>query len=234
MATRLYLSRQGHSDIEPGTLGSWGGNFRSRLKLRSADNEDASQLTNTINNAASGSTLHRQWISETMDGSIAFDSSTTYKVSMKCHESSTSANAFMRLYVAIVSEEGTTVRVISSAQVDGTEFSTSNSPHGLSRYFSGTGILSDYTTVAGDRLVVEIGFTCGNSGYSISQQWGNSTTTDLDAADGDSGVQNAWFETSNTITFGGTGGGDPEPDPPDPEKSYDIDTYISGFQDDWI
>jgi roadblock/LC7 domain-containing protein len=225
MATRFYLTRQSYTVINPGTLGTWGSSVKSIYKLaQTGDTADGAYLNSTYTGYGAGTVLFRQYISPEMSAGIVFNGSTTYELCIRMSESSTAANAYGQWALGIVSEDGTTSYFSPLTTKDSTEMATSLT----ARSNTITGGIS-YTTVAGDHLVLEVGWDQdAATGYSIVMSNGFLETTDL-SGDGDTGTDDPWFETSNTITFGG---GDPAP--PATNEDYDVSAYISGVLDEWV
>lgn len=231
MATRFYFTRQAHTAINPGTIFTWGSSVKSiyRLVLDTHATTDASYLNSVYTGYGQGTVLFRQFISDELSGGIVFDSATTYELVQRFCESSGSANAFNLFGVAIVSEDGTTIRdKFDALEKDGTEFAIGSTETAIANLRNGTSGLN-YTTVAGDHLVVEMGWDQDGSGsYSIHCSNGFLDTTDLSGA-GDTLARDGWIEFSNTITLGG---GDPAP--PATNEDYDVTAYISGVLDEMV
>lgn len=225
MATKMWFSRTSFSICNPGTIFTWGSSVKSIFSLHDTDTDDSSYLTSTYTGYGLGTVLFRQFISKPMDAGIVFNSSTTYTCCMRHSESSTAANAFQLFGVAIISEDGTTIRdQFDALEKDGTEFATSLTARSNLR--NGTSGIS-YTTVSGDRLVVEVGWDQDASGsYSISNSLGN--TGSFLSGDGDTSILAPFIEFSNTITFHAEGGGAPATN-----EDFDATVYISGVHDDW-
>ena len=223
MATRFYLTRTLHTTINPGTLGTWGSSVKAIYNMELPNPGASSFLSSLYTGYGQGTVLFRQFISPEMSPGIVFDGTTTYNLVMRHSESSTSANAFQQWALSIVDDTGATSYFSALTVKDSTEFGTSLA----ARSNTQTGGIT-YTTVTGDRLVLEVGWDQDGSGsYTITNSLGN-TSTDL-SGEGDTGVQNPWFETSNTITFGG---GDPPP--PATSEDYELTAYISGVLDEWV
>jgi hypothetical protein len=162
-----------------------------------------------------------------MAASILFNSSTTFELCIRCDESTSSGDLYLRVHMFIVSNDGGTVRAFSWTAQDGTEFGTTFT----SRSLTYSGASGSYTTVAGDRIVIEVGWYKGASGSVTGNiQWGSASASNDLVGDGDIGSpDNAWFETNATV---GTGGG-AEPPPPSTIEDYSIEGYITGVLDDW-
>ncbi len=224
--TRLYLTRTAFTVVNPGTIGTWGSSVKSIYNLGLTNPAASSFLTSTYTGYGLGTVLFRQFITPPLAAGIAFTAASTFNMVFRSSESSTSANAYQLFHVSIVSEDGLTIRAqFSSNEKDGTEFSTVLT----ARANLNTGGLGTYTTVAGDRLVLELGWDQDASGsYSVSMSIGN-TSTDL-SGDGDTGVQNPYLDTSNTLTLDAGG----EAPAPATNEDWDVSAYIGGVLDEWV
>lgn len=231
MATRFWLSGTAFTIVNPGTIGTWGSDSLKTIKYLWGTAPPDDDAFNTVAVSMNGAftSCHRQYISAPMAAGIVFNSSTTWTMVNQMSESSTSANAYQRYHVAIISEDGSTVRAEFSAggEKDGTELSTSLS----SRVNINTGGIV-YTTVAGDRLVLELGVDKDGSGtYTITYRYGNTGANDLSSTEGDTdSTDNPWFECSANITWD-AGGEDP---PPTFNEDFDCTTYITGVLDEFL
>lgn len=225
MATRFYLTRQAYTTINPGTLATWGSSVKSICKLvQTGATVDAAFLVSAYTGYGAGTVLFRQYISAEMSSGIVFNASTTYELCQRHKESSSSANAYQQWSLGIVNAAGTTSYFTPLTIKDGTEFSSTDE---TGRANGTTGGIT-YTTVAGDHLVIELGWDQDAAGsYTISMVNGFLETVDL-SGDGDIGTDDGWFEFGNTITFGG---GDPAP--PATNEDWDVSAYIGGVLDEW-
>jgi hypothetical protein len=110
--------------------------------------------------------------------------------------------------VSIVSQDGNTVRATIRSKVsEGTELATA-----LTNRFLSTTLSAGYTTVSGDRLVVEFSVVGtpvgagGVQGHNASLRFGGSGATDLPENDtSTSTTENPWIEFVTNITFLPTG-----------------------------
>lgn len=225
MATKMWLSRTTHTYINPGTVFTWGSSVKAIYNLNATDLDDSSYLSSGYTGYGAGTVLFRQFISLPMDASIVFNSSTTYTMCMRHSESSTSANAYQLFGVAIYSNDGATQRAkFTALEKDGIEFGTSLAAR--SNLMGGTSGIS-YTTVSGDRLVLEVGWDQDASGsYTITNSVGN--TGAFLSGEGDTSILAPWIEFSNTITFQAEGAA------PASNEDWDVTAYITGVLDDWI
>lgn len=231
MATRWYLSKQAHTTINPGILGTWnntGPNSLLNLESTRAANDTSFTGYGLSGLTSTNSTLMRTFISPGMNAGVVFGTTTTYTINVKCREETNIANLVLRAYVHIVSEDGLTNRNFSAFEQDGYEFTYSTSTY-YSRELSYSPSSGSYTTVAGDRLVVEVGWQKTASSTS-SEGWmmfGNADATNDLIGDDDTGSDNPWFECSLTIGTG-TGGATP----PSTVEDFSTQGFITGVLDE--
>jgi hypothetical protein len=130
----------------------------------------------------------------------------SYKCNLMVREFATADNVDRLLVgVRVVSEDGNTVRAVLRVPISGnpTEF-INNATHRNQRCSTTfIGLATGYTTVLGDRLVVEIGYQ-DNSGTSpeASAKWGENAT-DLPENDTQTTDGAGWIEFTDNITFAG-------------------------------
>jgi len=110
-------------------------------------------------------------------------------------------NATSRMGARIVSKDGVTVRqtLFSVANFGPTtEFNTAN----RNKTFADSDVVTGtYTTVDGDRLVIEIGHSdASGTTIACTTNWGESAASDLLEDETDT-AGDPWIEFSNTITF---------------------------------
>ena len=223
MATRLYLGKSSFTAIDPGTLGSWGFNYRQRYKMEPTKQNTAFSTYTITGMSTSATTLMRQFITRPMDAGVTFTSSTTWTFTCRYSESSTALNIFPRIYGSIVSQTGIPRGYTFTAQ-GGTEFATSLT----ARQISFSGLTGSYAVQAGDRIVLEVGWnktasTSGNASISL----GDNASNDLSGS-GDTGVDNPWFEISEDITFQAESAAPTEGD------NYSLTSFISAVLDEWV
>lgn len=226
MATRLYLTRTAFSVVNPGTMFTWGSSVKSIFSLGLTNPAASTFLTSTYTGYGAGTVLFRQFITVPLAAGIVFDTTTSWTMVMRQSESSTSANAFQLFGVALVSSDGTVTRdKFDALEKDGTELSTSLTARSNAKA-SASGL--NATTIAGDRLVLEVGWDQDATGsYSISNSLGN-TGSDL-SGDGDTAIRNPYLDCSVTLTADGGG----EAVPPATNEDFDMTLYISGVLDEW-
>lgn len=202
--TRFYLSATTAAAVSP-SFAAWGRTTEGDRRKMSPT-KDGSTLANksvwangTV--AANATALCRQFVSDPMPAGLAFDTSHTMKMVVRAFESSTNDNINRTpVCVKIVSLDGSTLRATLKALghygPNTTEWNTSlRSKQAL----DGDACDNSYTTVLGDRLVVEIGGQVdGTGGTSVTgnMNFGSSAAADLDESETDTGADNPWFEYS--------------------------------------
>ncbi|HSB84342.1 MAG TPA: fibronectin type III domain-containing protein, partial [Nitrosarchaeum sp.] len=206
--TRLYFSASQTPSVSP-SFGSWGYTTEAgRYALLSSKAVSGESLvTGTrIGPSNSGITqLDRQYVSEPMSVGLVFTSgSTSVKAQLQCREFQNGDNTQSGLSIRIVSNDGTTTRAILLAPAN---YGLTSGEFGTTlrnaAYANGDTVTSSYTTVGGDRLVVEIGYT-DNTGSSVEGQcrYGAPSGTDLPEDETTTTTNNVpWIEFSNTVTF---------------------------------
>jgi plastocyanin len=208
--TRLYFSASTASSVNP-SFDSWGYTAEAgRYALLSAKGVSGESLVlgTRIGPSATGVTqLDRQYVSEPMNTGQVFTSGSTFlKAQLQCREFNPGDNTRSGLSMRIVSQDGTTTRAtlltISNYGLATGEFVNNNNLRNAA-YADGDTVTASYTTVSGDRLVVEVGYT-NNAGATVEGQcrYGAPTGTDLPEDETTTTSTNVpWVEFSNTITF---------------------------------
>jgi hypothetical protein len=157
--TRLYFSRNAAPPVNP-SFDGWNESDGSvRRQLLTAKSASESLGTGTRVGWTVGNTqLDRQYVSPPMDAGISF-SSTTMKLQLACREFNNADNSVPRMSAKIVSQDGTTLRqTLLTIANYGTTTEYTNAPSLRNVQFANGDLLTGtYTTVAGDRLVIEIG-----------------------------------------------------------------------------
>lgn len=215
MATRLYLalsvSPTTEWGISPG-FAAWGrttGGLRRVMvpQINAGDwgrYIDALGAGGSIAGTAGLSQLYKQQVSPPMIEGLAFTTDTTFKMQIMGLESAINDNIINRVRVVkIVSRDGGTVQSTQVALGNAAsvlEWSTTST--NLSFLTGQTG--ANYTTVAGDRLVVEYGYLDSAGATIAATMRGGVTgqTGDLGENETDTTTTlRPWFETSLDLVF---------------------------------
>lgn len=201
MATRLYFASTGVLPLIVIEDGSWTNTGSvTHQRLNHVKGTSANTTLGAKTSSATDLRCHHQAVSFPMNAGISFTSAT-----VKCYimavESAANDNITSRLNVRIVNRGGNIVRVTLLNIADYSTATEWNTALRNKAFADGDTVGAGYTTVDGDRLVVEIGHSDA-SGVSISGQIqvGEATGSDLleneTATTGD-----PWIEFSPTITF---------------------------------
>ena len=211
MATRFKLTADATAPAVSPALQAYGHSAPAtvRSKLLTSDSSALATVAYTPDGAdhlVAGDSLHRQFVSDGMAAGIAFTNADAISFAVQCLEANAGNNLNIQLFVSIVSSDGGTVRRTLRTKVEeATELATSLT----NRHLSTTQDGATYTTVDGDRLVVEFSVegtpvgAGGVQGHNASLRWGgNGAGGDLGANDTDTGTTlNPWIEFAPTITF---------------------------------
>ena len=215
--TKFYFSSERPMGIAPAIDGGWTrtADFTASDILRMSPTKDGSALSNftTWGNtgpAANATALMAQLISDPMIAGIAFATTDTFAGQMLCQESAVNDN-INRLPIAIkvFSEDGLTLRATLKALgaygPNTTEWVAGTLTN--KTISTSTVLGANYTSVLGDRLVIEIGSqvsSAGGTSVTGTQQLGSSSSTDLPVDETTTAADNAWISftlASGSITF---------------------------------
>lgn len=211
MATRFRLTADTTAPAVSPALQSYSHNAPTTVR-RKLPTTDTSALTTTAytpdaaDHLASGDALHGQLVSEPMAAGIQFTNADVIKYAAQWLEANAGNNLQAQLFVSIVSEDGGTVRrTLRTKVLEGLEMGTALT----NRFHSTTQDGATYTTVDGDRLVVELSASGlpvgagGVQGHNASLRWGgNGAGGNLPENDTETGTTfNGWIEFIPTITF---------------------------------
>lgn len=217
MATRLYLSEgidpvvTGLAASSPAFDAGWNetdGALRRLMVPQAVASEYAWALDALANGSALASTaanrqLHRQYVSLPMIAGIDF-TGVTYGCQIMGLESAANDNIINRVRkVLIVSRDGSTVRSTQIAIGNAASVVEWNTAMRNLTFLAATAGAA-YTTVAGDRLVVEVGhLDSGGVSISATMRFGvTGQTADLGANETDTTTTlRPWFESSVNLTF---------------------------------
>jgi hypothetical protein len=207
MATRLYFSLTSFSGLTPSYDGAW--NYTSeagryeliRAKYASPSAITAGTQIGAWSNTAGQSAIDRQYISPPL---AAQTISGTLSCMLMVREVATQDNVDRpHMAVKVIDSSGTVVATLLSkgAQTGSStgEFSTSM----RTQTFANAATLSSYACSAGDRLIVEIGYSNSTSGTTPEAigNWGENAT---DATLGDNATTTSragWVEFSGNLTW---------------------------------
>ena len=204
MGTRFYFPASSGAVVTPTIDSAWN-DYEDYVSRRLSQTKGTSTLAfgSSIDWTSGSKALDRQYVSDKMQSGIEFSTSVTVKGQLVIKESGSNDNVGqIMLGIRVVSQDGGTVRRTLLA-VAGYRAYNETDTTGINRMIADGDALapsSSYTTVEGDRLCIELGYT-DNAGTSIAAQgmWGENGTDLPESESGTSGV--GWIEFSNTITF---------------------------------
>jgi hypothetical protein len=153
-----------------------------------------------------GDALYSQFVSEPMAAGNAFLTSDTVKYALQASESHAGNNLFIQLFVGVYNESASPSfpATLLSKSLDGTELTTT-----VTNRTASHNLTSNYTTVAGDRLVVEFSVSGtpvaagGVQGHNATFRFGSDGASgDLAENDTETATTfNPWIEFSRNISF---------------------------------
>lgn len=206
MATRLYLRATATAvpfSVTPDT--DWEDTtFVARAMTSTAKIADT-LATVSVDDADSTNrdVLVFQYITALLAPGQTITGSQAIKAQCRALEASPSNNMVLSLGIRVIAIDGSTVRkTVLAVTRDAVEFSATALTN---RQFTATSAATDYTTVAGDRLVIEIGAGGDPSlaaHHDFSLRLGDSAASDLPEDDTDTTDLNPWVELADTLTFG--------------------------------
>jgi hypothetical protein len=205
MATRFYISAAAETvPISPTPDSAWEDtSILARVLAVTAKRSNAMTTVSFSDvNAANRDILFRQHISSALTVGQTITGAQAIKAQCRSFEDNAGNNLFMALGIRVLASDGTTVqKTVLSVTRDNVEASTVTLTN---RQFTATSAATDYTTVAGDRLVFEIGMA-GDPAIGLSHtsdmSFGDDAVFDLSEDDLTITAFNPWIELTDTLTF---------------------------------
>lgn len=209
--TRFYFSSLAVPDVMP-AVAAWSRTNTATRRVMSPTKDGSAFVIPyyTYVNGASPTGLIRQYVSAPMDAGIAFSTSDTIKCQCRVYEVLTTTYINRNpICVKVVSQDGTvlqsTLKALGHIGPSTTNWQE-NAPQ-TNRTFADSDTLdANYTTVSGDRLVVELGAQANylfGVDYNVRGyiEFGSAAASDLPEDETDTTSKNPWFEISRTLTF---------------------------------
>jgi hypothetical protein len=208
MATRLYLCATETTPVTP-AFEAWqetDGALR-RLMRPGLNTQDVLANGSAQASTAGNTQLHRQFVSDPMVAGVAFTTSTTFKCQIQGFESAANDNIINRVRaVKIVSRDGSTIQATLIALGNAGSVAEWN-PSTMRNltFLAATASGVNYTTVDGDRLVLEVGHDdSGGTSVSGTMRFGADSAGSGDLGENETDTTTTlrpWFESSLTLTF---------------------------------
>ena len=213
MASTFYLSSTETTALTPGfgATTAWGRTTEGdRYVMRTTKDASAFASKTTgggANIAADVTMLNRQYVSLPMNAGIAFVTTDTIKCYIRCCESGANDNVNRQpINVKVYDTDGTTLRATlkDTAHIGPNTTEEDSSTLTNEALADGDALAANYTTEAGDYLVIEVGqqvSASGGSGVTATMEFGTNSANAL-AEDSTSQDQYCpWFYISRTVTF---------------------------------
>jgi len=206
MATRFYLSASGETvPISPTPDSAWEDTSILQRVLcntvkRSLAMTSLGFSDSTFNNK---DILFNQYISPVLIAGQTITGSQSIKAQCRVLESSLANNMLFTIGIRIIALNGTTVQKtmldVTRDDVEANDTTLTN------RQFIVTSAATNYTTVAGDRLVIEIGMGGDpvnvTGSHSSTMRFGDASASDLSEDDTSTTDNNPWVQFNDTLTF---------------------------------
>lgn len=209
MVTRFYFPATEASAVNPAFDAGWEDTSEAvRRRLEDVKGADAIAAGSTINllEDVVRDELDRQYVSDPMAaGNIWTSGVSTFAMQLMVREFATTDNVDRGILgVRIVSEDGLTVRatLLAVANYGPTLEFINNATMRNKTFADGDTVGVTYTTVDGDRLVVEVGYQSSvlNTTPQAAAKYGQNAA-DLPVNETQTTDGAGWIETSVTITF---------------------------------
>lgn len=218
MPTRFYLTSNTATPPNSPGFAAWSRTTEGvRRKMSPTKDASASAVKAIWANgtaAINESALAVQFHSAELSTGIAFATTDTIKCYIRCQESAANDN-INRQPICVKVYNGTTLQATLKALghigPNTTEWVANVTPGASMRnktLADGDVLDANYTTVAGDYLVIEVGGQVSSAGGTSVTGWlsfGSDNAADLGENETDTTALNPWFEISRTLTFLQTG-----------------------------
>lgn len=147
------------------------------------------------------SVLYRQYTSLALTAGQTITGGQALKAQYRCSQTSISNDMFVCMGIRVVASDGSTIqKVVLTVLGDSVEILTVLTNHVTTRNSAAT----NYTTVAGDRLVIEVGLigtpVAGGS-HSSSIRFGDDAASDLPEDNTTTTDLRPWVQLTDTLTF---------------------------------
>jgi len=207
MATRLYLDAAASATgISPTKDAAWEAEVSAGFARAVTATTKSGDALATVSHADSDVTdqdiCWRQYVSAALTAGQTITGTQEILSVCRVSEVSSSNNMFFVLGIRVIAADGTTVqKTVMPVTRDDTE-----APSALTgRKIVAASAATNYTTVAGDRLVIEIGMGGDPGGFGApdhdsSMRLGSNSGSDL-TVDGETNDYNPWVELTDTLTF---------------------------------
>ncbi len=207
MATRLYLpATAAPTAINPTPDAAWEDtSILARAVCRTTKiNDTLATVSFTDATNTDKDILFRQYVSLELLAGQTITGSQALKFQVRAQERVAGNNMFAAFGIRVIASDGSTVRkTVLAVNRDGVEINNSALTN---RASTATSAATNYTTLAGDRLVIEIGTggdpaNTGGADHDTDLRLGDSSGSDLPENDTATTDDNPWVELADTLTF---------------------------------
>jgi len=204
MATRFYLPSTGAAAISPNPDAAWE-DVSILARLAAVTTKIASAMSTVAfgdSNTSDMDVLLRQYVSAALTPGQTITGGQALKFQIRGLEAAAECNMLTALGVRVINDDLSVKKTVLAVTRDGLELDTSLT----NRQFTATSAAGNYTTIAGDRIVIEIG-TGGDpgsfpaTGHDSSLRIGDASGSDLPESDGGTDDYNPWVELADTLTY---------------------------------
>lgn len=204
MATRFYLPSSGTSPLASLAVGSeWEGAVSTFYRAPTLTTKQDTAMTDFSARFLSNDIRDdcwAQWVSPPLSSAHTFTTSETVAWIVRVVEADSTCNAYLRIAVRVVSNDGGTVRGTPRSLI-----SVSNE-HPLSpntRYRSDLALSSEVAAQAGDRIVLELGCrgVTPATTYDVTNRFGDDADLDDFALGSSTDDLCPWIELSADLAF---------------------------------
>ena len=203
--TRFYIANTAADETLPAVQGTWTDSTSATTGLLGAKTGVAA--TKGVASSATGvNVLIGRWMSLPLSANTSFATTDTVTYTVGALVSSvTNTTVHFRVHIYVVAPDGTTIRgtLLNNSTGAGTAFTAT----ATGRTDNALNLSNNVSALAGDRIVVEVGYNrTGSSAASrtITYNYGNTGATDLVSGSTAVTTNPGWFEFSTTFTAAGS------------------------------
>ena len=208
MATRFYFTSSATTPPNSPGFAAWSRTTEGVRRMMSIDKDGSAMANKSMwangTAAANQSALAVQFHSIPLAAGINFTTTDTIKCVIRCVESAANDN-INRQPLCLKVYNGTTLqatlKALGAYGPNTTEWNTSLRNKQLA---DGDTLNTNYTTVAGDYLVLEVGgqvSSAGGTSVTGNMSFGSNSASDLAENETGTAANNPWFEISRDLTF---------------------------------
>ncbi|MDP2632263.1 MAG: hypothetical protein Q8P25_00880 [Candidatus Curtissbacteria bacterium] len=209
-ANRFYLPSTGAAAVSPGYDSAWE-DTTIAARLAAVTTKIASAMSTvafTDADSTSRDILFRQYVSAPLAAGQTITGAQALKFQIRALQPISADGMCTTIGIRVIAADGSTVqKTVLTVTRDNTVVATSLT----NRQFTATSAATDYTTVAGDRLVIEVG-TGGDpiiTSHTTSLRIGDASGSDLPENDTTTTDNNPWVGFTDNIAFAPSTGARP-------------------------